>query len=262
MRSIKKIIVSDLDGTLAPSKSHLDAEMSPLLHDLLSVVRVAVISGGTWLQFEEQVLSHLPKDDCLERLSIFPTCGAKFFQYTGDWKQLYSEDFSAEEKEKIVNSLNKAITTADFPVERSWGETIEARGRQIAYSAPGQQAPLEEKVKWDSDFAKRKEIKAILDTFIPEFSVRLGGSTSIDAAKPGIDKGYGIRKLRDTLGLSVKDMIFFGDALFVGGNDHPAEQAGVTSIPVQSPSETKRVIEAIIACLGADDQMRHFEVSG
>ena len=45
-------------------------------------------------------------------------------------------------------------------------------------------------------------------------------------------------------------MIYIGDALFVGGNDYPAEQAGVISIPVRGPEDTKRVIEAILACLG------------
>ena len=258
---MKKLIVFDLDGTLAPSKSPLDAEMSSLLHDLLGVVKVAIISGGAWLQFEKQVLSNLPQDDRLARLSILPTCGTKFFQYEGEWKQLYSEDFTADENERIVGSLNKAIEAAGFFVGKIWGETIEDRGSQITYSALGQQAPLEEKEKWDSDFAKRKKIKAILDTLIPEFSVRLGGATSIDVTKPGIDKAYGIRKLRDILGVSVKEMIYVGDALFVGGNDYPAEQAGVISIPVRGPNETKRVIEAIIACLGDDDQMRVFEVN-
>jgi hypothetical protein len=57
---MKKLIVFDLDGTLAPSKSSLDAEMSSLLHDLLEIIKVAVISGGAWLQFERQVLSNLP----------------------------------------------------------------------------------------------------------------------------------------------------------------------------------------------------------
>ena len=258
---MKKLIVFDLDGTLALSKSSLDAEMSSLLHDLLGVVKVAVISGGAWLQFDKQLLSHLPQDERLARLSILPTCGTQFFQYTGEWKRLYAEDFTGDEKEKIVSSLKEAIGAAGFPVEKTWGETIEDRGSQITYSALGQQAPLEEKEKWDSDFAKRKKIKAILDTLIPEFSVRLGGSTSIDVTKPGIDKAYGIRKLCGILGMSVKEMVYVGDALFVGGNDYPAEQAGVISIPVQGPSETKRVIEAIIACLGDDDQVRHFEAN-
>ena len=56
-------------------------------------------------------------------------------------------------------------------------------------------------------------------------------------------------------------MIYVGDALFVGGNDYPAEQAGVISIPVRDPNETKRVIEAIIACLDDNQQARTFEVA-
>jgi len=99
------------------------------------------------------------------------------------------------------------------------------------------------------DFVKRQKIKAILDRLIPEFSVRLGGTTSVDVTKLGIDKAYGIHKLRDILGISLEDMLFIGDALFVGGNDRPAMDAGVTSIQVRDPDETKRVIETLIACL-------------
>ena len=113
----------------------------------------------------------------------------------------------------------------------------------------GQQAPLEEKKKWDPDFARRTKIKTILDTLIPEFSVRMGGATSIDITKHGIDKAYGIRKLRDILGIAIDEMIFIGDAVFPGGNDYPAKEAGVVSIRVRDPNETKRVSEAIIACL-------------
>jgi HAD superfamily hydrolase (TIGR01484 family) len=249
---MKKLIVYDLDGTLAESKSDIDPEMSTRLHNLLGVAKVAIISGGDWPQFEKQVLSHLPNDERLVNLSILPTCGTKFFQYKDDWKKIYSEDFTADEKQEIVSSLTKAVEQAGFKAAKVWGEVIEDRGSQITFSALGQQAPLDEKDKWDADYAKRKKIKAILDTLIPKFSVRMGGATSIDVTKPGIDKAYGIRKLRDILGISLKEMIFIGDALFPGGNDYPAEQAGVVSIPVRGPNETKPVTEAIIACLNGD----------
>jgi phosphomannomutase len=251
---MKKLIVFDLDGTLAESKSPLDAEMSRLLHDLLGIIKVAVISGGDWPQFEKQVLSNLPQDGSLANLSILPTCGTKFFRYAGGWKKLYSEDFSPEEKARIIGALNKAIAEAGFTVEKVWGQAIEDRGSQITYSALGQQAPLAEKKKWDPDVAKRTKIKAILDPLIPGFSVGLGGATSVDVTKPGIDKAYGIGKLRDVLGIALTEMIFIGDALFPGGNDYPAEQAGVVSIPVREPHETKRVIETIIACLSDHGQ--------
>ena len=246
---MKKLIVFDLDGTLAESKASLDTEMAGLLNSLLGIVKVSVISGGNWSQFEKQVLANLTHDDRLKNLFLLPTCGTKFYKYETGWSILYSEDFTDEEKKKIIGALRQATGSPDLKPEKTWGELIEDRGSQITFSGLGQQAPLEEKEKWDPDFSKRKEAKALLDKLIPEFSVRLGGATSIDVTKQGIDKGYGIRKLRDVLGLSIGEMLFIGDAVFPGGNDYPAKQAGAPSIEVKDPHETKRVIEAIVACL-------------
>jgi phosphomannomutase len=196
---MKDLVVFDLDGTLAESKSPIDAEMAQLLDSLLDIVNVAVISGGAWKQFENQVLARLSPKDALRRLSLLPTCGTKFYAYKAGWKLLYSEDFTAAEKAKIINSLKQTTGSSEFAVEKVWGEVIEDRGSQITYSALGQQAPVEEKKKWDPQFSKRKKIKTVLDVLIPEFTVRLGGATSVDVTKHGIDKAYGVRKLRDVL---------------------------------------------------------------
>lgn len=102
---------------------------------------------------------------------------------------------------------------------------------------------------WDPDFAKRKAMKALLDALIPEFSVHFGGATSIDVTRPGVDKACGIRKLRDTLGIAIDEMIFVGDDLFPGGNDYPAAEAGAASIQVRNPDESIWVIEAVVARL-------------
>jgi len=64
-----------------------------------------------------------------------------------------------------------------------------------------------------------------------------------------MDKAYGIRKLQEILHISLKEMIYIGDALFVGGNDYPAIEAGVVSISVRGPNETKLVVRTIVACL-------------
>ena len=248
---MKRLIVFDLDGTLAESKSSLDIEMASLLHDLLGIVKVAIISGGGWPQFEKQILSNLPQDEILKNLSLLPTCGTQFYQYDEAWKKIYSEDFSPKEKTRIINELKNALNTTDFEIEHIWGDEIEDRGSQITYSALGQQAPIEEKIKWDTDFTKRKKIQEILNVSIPEFSVHLGGTTSVDITKPGIDKAYGIMKLRDKLNIEIEEMIFIGDAIFPGGNDYPAKETGAVSIRIKDPEETKHIIETIIACLGS-----------
>ena len=248
---MKTLVVFDLDGTLAESKSAIDVEMAMLLTDLLGVVKVAIISGGDFPQFETQVLGHLPQDDHLNNLSLLPTCGTRFFQYDGGWHKLYSEDLTEAQKQQITGALNRTVAACGFQAEKTWGDLIEDRQSQITYSALGQQAPLAEKKMWDPDFAKRKKIKAALDVSLPDFSVRLGESTSIDVTLPGIDKAYGIRKLRDILGIAIQQMIYVGDALFPGGNDYPARETGAVCIQVRAPNETKRVIEAIVACLDA-----------
>ena len=257
---MKSLIIFDLDGTLAESKSALDAEMAALLGRLLRVVKVAIISGGAWPQYEEQVLSNLPSGDILKKLSLLPTCGTKFYRFDGAWRSLYSEDFSADEKLSIVSALNRALDLSGLRAEKHWGDVIEDRGSQITFSAMGQEAPLDEKKKWDPSFEKREKISAILKPLIPDFSVQIGGSTSIDVTRPGIDKGYGVRKLQETLGVAIRRMIFVGDAIFPGGNDYPAKQTGVTSIAVRDPHETKRVIEAIIPCLERDDDWRQTSI--
>lgn len=246
---MKQLIVFDLDGTLAPSKSPIDGEMATLLAGLLAVVKVAIISGGDWRQFETQVLARLPASAPLSGLSILPTSGTTFYQYRDGWQKLYSEDLSDAQKQQIVAAIDAAVASTGFAATKTWGETIEDRGSQITYSALGQEAPLDQKSQWDPDFSKRQKIKALLDVALPDFSVRLGGTTSIDVTLPGIDKAYGIRKLEKILGVAVAEMIYVGDALFPGGNDYPARSTGATCIAVRDPDETKRVIEAIVACL-------------
>ncbi|HTH81756.1 MAG TPA: HAD-IIB family hydrolase [Mucilaginibacter sp.] len=246
---MKKLVVFDLDGTLAESKAAIDDEMVKILDALIDVTKVAIISGGDWPQFEKQVLSKLTHNKTLENLSILPTCGTKFYEYKSGWKKLYAEDFTADQKKKIITSLNAAVEEQGFKPKKIWGEQIEDRGSQITFSALGQEAPLDAKKEWDPGFAKRKKIQKALSKTIPEFSVNLGGTTSVDITKPGIDKAYGIKKLKEILNIKRKDMIFIGDAIFPGGNDYPAKETGVTSICIKDPNETKRVIQGIIACL-------------
>jgi len=246
---MKRLVVFDLDGTLAESKSAIDAEMAQLLDRLLGLAKVAVITGGAWQQLETQVLAQLCQDERLRSLSLLPTCGTRFYRYADHWELLYAEDFTVGQRTKILDALQRSIEQAGDKPAKVWGEVIEDRGSQITFSALGQLAPLEEKKKWDPDFAKRRKMTAVLERLIPEFSVRLGGATSIDVTQHGIDKGYGIRKLRDVLRIEIHEMIFVGDALGPDGNDYPAKQAGALSIQVKNPHETKRVIEAVIACM-------------
>jgi HAD superfamily hydrolase (TIGR01484 family) len=247
---VKKLFVFDLDGTLAESKSSVTAAMALLLQDLLGVMKVAVISGGSWTQFEDQLLAPFPSPRGFENLLLLPTCGTQLYRFDKVWTKVYSEDLTAQQRDLIISSLQRALETSGVRVDHVWGEAIEDRGSQVTLSVLGQRAPLSAKQGWDPDFAKRRKITAILQPMLADFAVNMGGTTSIDVTKPGIDKAYGIGKLREQLDLTLGEMLFAGDAIFDGGNDYPVQEAGVDSILVRDATETARVIQTVIACLG------------
>ena len=244
---MKMLIVFDLDGTLAESKSQIDNEMSLLLSELLLVKSVAVISGGSFQQFEKQLIAGLKcRTGLLKKLFLFPTCSTSFYRYDNGWVKVYSEDLLKHEKERIMNAFSKVLSGIAFNPGKVYGNLIEDRGTQITFSALGQEAPAALKKDWDPNHRKRQEITDLLEKYIPEFEIRMGGTTSIDVTRKGIDKAYGIGQIEKYLGFSKDEMLFIGDALFEGGNDYPVKQAGVEVLEVSGPNDTKKIIRALM----------------
>jgi len=247
--NMKKLIIFDLDGTLNTSKMPLDKEMAGLLCKLLTKTKIAIISGASFTQFEKQFLKSLNcSNDNLGRLFIMPTSGGSLYQYgKSGWIEAYNELLSEEEVRKIHNALGLVIADADIaPPSDTYGELIEDRGGQVTYSALGQEAPIELKEKWDPDHSKREKMVKMLVSYIPEFEVRIGGTTSIDVTKKGIDKAYGIEKTKKYLNIAKEKILFIGDALFPGGNDYPVKRVGVKTIQVSGPEETKKIIKEFL----------------
>ena len=246
---MKQLVAFDLDGTLAESKQPLQESMGEALADLLGVAHVAVISGGDWPQFQKQVASRLPARADLSKLWLMPTTGTKLYVHRdGEWQTVYAELFDDATKAKILKAFDESLEATGFVPEKTWGERIEDRGSQITFSALGQEAPVKEKEHWDPKFEKRKVIQADLKQRLPGLSINMGGATSIDITQEGVDKAYGLKKLRDESGIPLDAMMFIGDAIFPGGNDYPAKQLGLDTVRVRDPEETISVITTIVAC--------------
>jgi phosphomannomutase len=247
---IRSVVAFDLDNTLADSKSPITGEMAGLLDRLLARFQVCVLSGGKFEQFEAQLIDHLNvAPDKLGALHVMPTCGTRYYRFdvaTGAWQQVYAEDLPADKKATIVAALNKGADALGFRETKLWGEQIEDRGSQVTFSALGQQAPVADKEAWDPDGAKKHKLRDYVAKEIPEFEVRVGGSTSIDVTKHGIDKAYGIKKLIALLGVTKAELIFVGDRLDEGGNDYPVKAMGVDCLKVSGWKDTALVIETIL----------------
>jgi phosphomannomutase len=246
---MKELVAFDLDGTLAESKQPLQEPMGEALANLLDVAHVAVISGGDWPQFEKQVASRLPERADRTKLWLMPTTGTKLYRFDGEWRAVYAELFEEDEKQKILKAFDESLEATGFVPEKTWGERIEDRGSQITFSALGQEAPIDAKHSWDPNFAKRKVIQADLRKRLPGLSINMGGATSIDITREGVDKAYGLKKLNEASGIALDKMMFIGDAIFPGGNDYPAEQLGLDVVKVKNVDGTLAAIAGIVACL-------------
>ncbi len=238
----KKVIVCDLDGTLAVSKSPLSKDMAEVICHILSRYYFAVVSGGSYRQFEKQFISQLHCEPfLLKNLSLFPTMGSTCYLYDEEnkaWKQMYDEQIPESDRKKIIKALEDSVKESGIDVSGAEGPLIEDRGSQVTFSGQGQNAPISIKEIWDPDQSKRKKIVNILNKKISNFEIRIGGATSIDITKKGIDKAYAIGKIKKLLSVTDDDIIFIGDALYKGGNDASVKNTGVDFIQQSGPNET------------------------
>lgn len=252
----KELIVFDMDGTLTPSKAPMRKDMARLLSRLLEEKRVAVIGGGSYKQFKHQFVAeaHFPKR-LLGRLFLFPVSGTAFYKHHEGWEKVYARDFSPAQKKKIFSAFQNAFRKINYVYpDKVYGKIIEDRRSQITFSAVGQDVVatlgvrrgVAVKERWNKRSDVRPRLMKALKKFIPELTVRMGGLTSIDVTKYGIDKAYGLRQIEKYLHVPIKKMLFVGDALFPGGNDYAAKRTGVQCIAVRGPEDAKAIIRKIL----------------
>lgn len=248
----RQVIAFDLDDTLAVTKSPISDRMSGLLSSLLEEYDVCIISGGKYEQFKVQVVDRLEAPaHLLNKLHLMPTCGTRYYRYDElrhEWAMQYAEDLTEDEKAEVMHVLETCAKQVGLWEEKPYGAIIEDRGSQVTYSALGQQAPAEKKYEWAEKNAEaKKKLRELVAEQLPQLEVRLGGSTSLDITRIGIDKAYGMEKLIQALEIGKDDILFIGDKLEEGGNDFPVKAMGIDVIAVEGWQETALVIEGILA---------------
>lgn len=250
---MKKVLAFDLDDTLAITKSPISDRIVELLSELVEHFEVCVISGARFEQFQIQIIDRLHiEPHKLNRLHLMPTCGTRYYRFdelANEWKLQYAEDLTDEQKQGIRDALEVSAKELGLWPEEPAGDIIEDRGSQITFSALGQKATPEDKYAWDPDGVKKAKLRDLVAPLLPGLEVRVGGTTSVDVTREGIDKAYGMQKLTEVLNISKDDILFFGDKLQEGGNDYPVKAMGITSLDVGEWEDTAHRLESILAVI-------------
>ncbi|MBI3421021.1 MAG: HAD-IIB family hydrolase [Candidatus Sungbacteria bacterium] len=255
----KELIVFDIDGTLTLTKAPMDPEMATMIAQLLAVKKVAIIGGGKYGVFKEQLTPlqklKIPKPTP-ENLFLFPATATSFYRYEHGWKKAYALQLSQMDRDKTKRAFRKVLKQIGYKhPKKVYGKVIEDRGTQVTFSALGQDVVailgtkrgVYLKTKWAKENHDLKmKIAKLVGELLPNLEVRAAGFTSIDVTKKGIDKAYGLQQIEKHLHVHIKNMLFVGDAIFPGGNDYAIVRTGVDYIPVAGPSETKHIIKVLL----------------
>lgn len=219
-----KHLFFDMDGTITPSRRKIVPEMKQLLASLPQTL--AITSGSHNQQMAFQT------DD----LPIIKMGQNGNHTVDVDGTELWFDKLNEKEKDEVMGHVAQVWALCDQNVPDK-NDLIEDRGSQISLSIYGHHADPEEKKAFDGDFAKRKKLLELVPFVSETIEVKLGGSTCLDYFKKGKNKGFNIKRLIDQKGWNPDECLFFGDALFPGGNDETVVGIIETRV-VSDPTDT------------------------
>ncbi len=283
---MKKVLAFDIDQTLNVAKTPIPDEIADLLIECLNYYAICPISGQKFDQFLIQIVNRLVErgvtSEQLENLHLFVAQGTQYYRYVPGkttkhgnklfsvettissdnepyseekWEQVYSYPLTDEQVEKITNAIETAAKELGYWEEdklKDGDEIIENRLSQVTFSALGQKAGTEEKYAWDPECKKREKIVARAKEIAPEFDYEIGGTTSINAITPGMNKEFGMTHLLKELDVEKDEILYFGDMTQPGGNDYPVVKMGIDTITVRSHEDTAYALRGILGVTEKD----------
>ena len=219
--------VFDVDGTLTPSRQHVDDKFAEWFLDFTQKNRVYLVSGSDYAKTLEQ----LGEDICNSVAGVY-SCAGNALYVKG--KELYSNWFELTDAEsKFLETL---LELSAYP-ERT-GQHVEMRTGLCNFSIVGRGTTHEQRqnyVKYDTTVNERKNLAELINRQFPRLEATVAGETGIDIYLRGKDKS----QIAD----SFSPFVFFGDMIEIGGNDYSIAQHASKYYKVNSWQDTFAILK-------------------
>jgi phosphomannomutase len=223
----------DMDGTVTESRSKISREMKQYMAKLPATIAIISCSHNAQMEFQMDGLPIIKMGQNGNHV-IHPEKGELWFDVLTD-----------EEKDEIFEHLNMVWEASDQNVP-DIDDIIEDRGSQISLSLYGHHADQAAKKAFDGNFKKRIELLERFPFESDNVEVRMGGSTCLDYFRKGKNKGHNIDRLIQEMKWDKDECIFFGDALFPGGNDETVVGV-IKTVSVVDPQDTMDKLKELFA---------------
>jgi len=238
------IALFDVDGTLSAPRKVADPKMMEFMQKLRETVDVGIVGGSDLVKIKEQIGENAPN----EYEYLFSENGLNAIKAGKEFAVQSFKEFLGEEKLKtFINFVLHYIADLDIPIKR--GTFIEFRNGMLNVSPIGRncsQSERDEFEKFDEGAGVRKKMVADLQAKFADFGLTysIGGQISFDVFPNGWDKTFCLQFLEE-----YKEVHFFGDKTYKGGNDHEIfESARTVGHTVTSWEDTmKQVTETFLS---------------
>ena len=206
------IYIFDIDGTLTPHRQPATDEFIQFFVEWGRDKKYHLTTGSDFKKVEEQ----LPRALLTSAAAIFCCMGNQCYV---DGHLVYENNFATSKK--LVDALTAILESSSFPLRL--GNHIEHRQGMINFSVIGRNANHEQRDIYhehDKVARERERIVKQLGESFEHLEFTIGGKISIDIYPVGNDKSQTIDWIIENE--TPQPMVYFGDRLEEGGNDHKA----------------------------------------
>lgn len=237
------LVLFDVDGTLTPARLTVSEEMKKTLEQLRKKVVVGFVGGSDLVKQVEQLGPTVLQDFDY----CFSENGLTAYKLG---EELASQSFIGwigdEKYNKLIKFILKYLSEIDIPVRR--GTFVEFRAGMINISPVGRNASTKERNEFES-FDKQHNIRSTmveaLKKNFPDYGLTysIGGQISFDVFPTGWDKTYCLQHVAEE---GFKEIHFFGDKSYKGGNDYEIYNDDRTiGHAVNSPEDTMKILKEL-----------------
>jgi len=246
-RDPTRIFLFDVDGTLTKPRNLVTPEMHSFLMELRKRAFIAIVGGSDLVKQQEQLGPNVMK----EWDYLFAENGLVAFKNGQKIAEQSVKSFFGDAMlNKFINFVLRYLADLDIPVKR--GTFIELRAGMLNISPIGRNCSQSERDTFEAYDKAHGVRHAMINAIKAQFpdlklTYSIGGQISFDVFPEGWDKTYCLRFLEQD---QFKEIHFFGDKTFKGGNDYEIfESPKTVGHSVTGPDDTRRQVQEVLSRL-------------
>jgi len=232
------VLLFDIDGTLTLPREKIKPSLKQKLKLLSSKYIIALVGGGTYSHISEQVEDLVSICDY-----IFTENGTKTYKNNEVIYEIHIKTLLGEKLlREIIDYSLLYMSNIKLPFKR--GTFFELRTGLINICPMGRNCTYDERLEFIEYDKKNKVLERMNEDLKnrfkehPQLVFSIGSSVSIDLFVEGYRKPFCLQFIHD------KQIYFFGDKTFKGGNDYEIsiDSRVFQSFTVDSPDQTEEIL--------------------